>query len=45
MWYEGPFVPVILFMRVVIVDLLKITNTGLCPTLCTVLGARGGAVG
>jgi len=35
--YEGPFVPVILFRRVVIVDLLKITNTGLRQTLCTLL--------
>jgi hypothetical protein len=35
--YEGPFLPVILSRGVEIVDLLKITNTRLCPTLCTVL--------
>ena len=35
--YKGPFVPVILSRRVAVADLLKITNSGLCPTLCTVL--------
>jgi hypothetical protein len=34
--YEGPFVSVIPSRRVAITDLLKITYTWLCPTLCTV---------